>query len=115
MPYLMLVLEPNGQRGERGRAAGEAVFQRMLDYTRELEARGLLLASNSLKSEATRLEKRNGSVRTLDGPFTESKEMIGGFFLLNCDSREAALEIARACPAAEWATLEVRESGPCYE
>ena len=42
----------------------------------------MLLATNSLKDEAVRLEKRNGSARVLDGPFTESKEMIGGFFLL---------------------------------
>jgi hypothetical protein len=51
----------------------------------------------------------------LDGPFTEAKELIGGFFLLDCDTREQALAFANACPAAEWATIEVRETGPCYE
>jgi hypothetical protein len=115
MPYMLLIVEPKGQRLERGRSAGEAVYQRMVDFSRTLEARGMLLATNSLKDEAVRLEKRNGSTRVLDGPFTESKEMIGGFFLLDCATRAEALEAARQCPAAEWATIEVREVGPCYE
>ena len=115
MPYMLLIVEPKGQRVERGRSDGEALYQRMLDYSGSLKKRGMLLATNSLKSEATRVEKRNGSARVLDGPFTESKEMIGGFFLLDCATYEQALELARECPAAEWATVEVRETGPCYE
>jgi hypothetical protein len=50
----------------------------------------------------------------LDGPFAEAKEMIGGFFLLNVDTHEQALDWAARCPAAAWATVEVRETGPCY-
>jgi hypothetical protein len=50
----------------------------------------------------------------LDGPFAEAKEMVGGFFLLDCATREEAVAIARECPAAEWATVEVRATGPCY-
>jgi hypothetical protein len=41
--------------------------------------------------------------------------MIGGFLLLTLASREQAIEIARQCPAAEWAAIEVRELGPCFE
>jgi hypothetical protein len=115
MPYMLLIMEPKGQRRERGRDAGEAAYQRMLDYSRSLEARGVLVASNSLKSVAARVEKHNGSARVLDGPFTETKELIGGFFLIDCATRDEALELASACPAAEWATIEVREVGPCYE
>jgi hypothetical protein len=50
----------------------------------------------------------------LDGPFAEAKEMIGGFFLLDVATREQALEWAARCPAAGWATVEVRETGPCF-
>ena len=50
-----------------------------------------------------------------DGPFAEAKEMVGGFFLLNCATREEALAIAADCPAAEWCTVEVRALAPCYE
>jgi hypothetical protein len=57
---------------------------------------------------------RAGKSNVLDGPFAEAKEMVGGFFLVDCASREEAVAIARQCPAAEWATVEVRETGPCY-
>ena len=57
---------------------------------------------------------RSGKARVIDGPFAEAKEMVGGFFLVDVPTREDAVAIARECPAAEWATVEVRETGPCY-
>src|SRR5580698_3393944 len=115
MAYMLLIHEPRGQRPQRTRAEGEAVYQRMVDYAKDLEAQGLLMATQSLRAESVRLEKRDGAARIVDGPFTESKEFIGGFFLLSCQTREQAVRLAGACPAAEWATIEVRETGPCYE
>ncbi len=112
---MLLIMEPTAQRGERGQASGVAAHQEMLDYTRSLEERGVLLASDSLKSEAARLQRRAGHARILDGPFTESKEMVGGLFLGKCATRAEALDLAGACPAAAWATIEVREVGPCHE
>jgi hypothetical protein len=41
--------------------------------------------------------------------------MIGGFFLLDCQTRDEAIAIAKQCPAAEWCTVEVRALAPCYE
>jgi hypothetical protein len=88
----------------------------MLRFGDGLKARGLLLATESLASteQAVRLQVREGQARMVDGPFAETKEMVGGFFLLDCATREEALAIARECPAAEWATVEVREVAPCY-
>jgi hypothetical protein len=48
-------------------------------------------------------------------PSPSSKELIGGFFLIDCQTRAEALRFADECPAAEWATIEVRETGPCYD
>ncbi len=115
MSYMLLIVEPQGQRGTRAPEEGSGLYQRMLDYTESLKARGVLLASDSLRSRAARLSMRAGRRNVLDGPFTESKELIGGFFLLDCATREQALGLAAECPAAEWATIEVREIGPCYE
>ena len=50
----------------------------------------------------------------LDGPFAEAKEMVGGFFLLDCKTQAEAVTIDAKCPAAEWGTVEVREVGPCF-
>jgi hypothetical protein len=115
MSYMLLVVEPRGQRGARPAQEGRGLYQRMLDYTESLKARGVLVASNSLRESAARLSIRGGRPSVVDGPFTESKELVGGFFLLDCRTREQALGLAAECPAAEWATIEVREVGPCYE
>jgi hypothetical protein len=116
MPYVLLIHEPVGQRQVRGEAEGRVVYQRMLDFSADLKARGLLLAAESLLSQdqAARVQRAGGRAQVLDGPFAEAKEMVGGFFLLDCQTRDQALAIAARCPAAEWATLEVRATGPCF-
>ena len=114
MPQMLLIVEPIGQRVERGRTAGEAVYQRMLDFAGELQAEGLLLGVNSLGSAARRITKRDGGAQVWDGPFAEAKEMVGGYFLLDTDDPEVAMAWAPRCPAAEWATVEVRGVGPWY-
>lgn len=114
MPQMLLIVEPIGQRAERGRVAGEAVYQRMLDFTAELKEAGLLLASNSLGTPARRMHKRGSGTEVWDGPFAEAKEMVGGFFLLDTEDPAVAMSWAERCPAAEWATVEIRGVGPCY-
>lgn len=116
MAYMLLILEDPAQRGTRTREEGEAVFQRMVDFAGELRRQDKLVAVESLaaQSKGARVQVRGGKAQVLDGPFAEAKEMVGGFFLLDCDTREEALAIARRCPAAEWATVEVRETAPCY-
>ena len=110
MPYLLLIHEPVGQRQARTEAEGHAVYDRMLRFAGELKARGVLRAVESLTSQdaAVKVKVSNGKAQVMDGPFAEAKEMVGGFFLLDCATREEALAIARQCPAAEWATLMPR-------
>lgn len=116
MTYMLLIVEKPGDRAEAGRELGEERYQRMVEFAGGLKARGLLTAVESLKAtdEAVRLSGRDGQSTALDGPFAEAKEMVGGFFLLDCNDRETALAIARECPATEWATVELRETGPCF-
>ena len=87
----------------------------MVDFAGDLQQRGVLRAVESLSSQdgASRVQVRNGTAKVMDGPFAEAKEMVGGFFLLDCATRDEAVAIARDCPAAEWATVEVRAVGPC--
>lgn len=83
MPYMLLIHEPIGQRAERGEAEGRIVYDRMVKWGASLKERGVLVASESLKTQdesTARLQVRNGKTSVLDGPFAEAKEMIGGFF-----------------------------------
>jgi hypothetical protein len=116
MAYMLLIVEPPGQRSTRTDAEGREAYTRMVHFSEELKQRGLLTISQSLKSPTAgaRLQMKGDSAVITDGPYAETKEVIGGFFLLTCETREEALEIARECPAARWATIEVRELGPCF-
>jgi hypothetical protein len=117
MPYMLMMIEPVGQRRTRTESEGRAAYDRMLRFGQDLKDRGLLIAGESLTSQAegARVEVREGRPHVVDGPFSEAKEMIGGFFLVDCATREEAVAIAAQCPAAEWCTVEVRALGPCYE
>jgi hypothetical protein len=115
MPSLLLVIEPLGQRRERSADEGRTAYAQMQQYAARLTERGLLRAADSLAAEATRLQLRDGAPRLLDGPFAEAKEMVGGYFLLDCEEHEQALALAAECPAAAWATIEVRRIAPCYD
>ena len=116
MAYMLLVVEKVGDRAARSESEGRTLYDRMVRFSEDLEQRGLLTMSQSLKTDAVgaRVTTRGEKSIVRDGPFAEAKEMIGGFFLLTCATREQAIEIARECPAAEWATIEVRELGPCF-
>jgi hypothetical protein len=116
MPYMLLIHEPTGQRQTRSEAEGRAVYGQMLAFAGDLKRAGVLKGVESLASQAkaARVQVRGGKAQVLDGPFAEAKEMVGGFFLIDCASQEEAVAIAARCPAAVWATVEVREVGPCY-
>ena len=117
MSYMLMMIEPVEQRFERTEAEGRAVYDRMLEFADDLKRRGLLVATESLQSQAgaARVQVRGGKPKVVDGPFSEAKEIVGGFFLLSCKTREEAVAIAAQCPAAEWCTVEVRAVAPCYE
>ena len=117
MSYMLLIVEPAGQRKTRTEAEGRALYDSMLRYSDSLKERGLLTMSQSLKDDArgARIKVRAGATTVVDGPFAEAKEMIGGIFLLTCETREQAAAIAAECPVANSVTFEIRELGPCFE
>lgn len=117
MSYMLLIVEPAGQRQTRTEAEGRALYDSMVRFSEKLKSRGLLTISQSLKADhhGSRVQIRDGAMKVIDGPFAEAKEMIGGIFLLTCETREQAIAIAGECPVATSATIEVRELGPCFQ
>jgi len=113
---MLLVMELVGQREARPVLDGKVLYDRMVAFGESLKARGVLKAYDSLAptAKSVRVAVRNGKCSLVDGPFAEAKEIVGGYFLLDC-SREDAIRYASECPAAEFATIEVREVGPCWE
>ena len=116
MPFMLLIIEQPGQRQERTESEGRALYERMVDFSEDLKTRGVLRASQSLKTanDGVRVRVREGKRTLVDGPFSEAKEMVGGYFIVDVATREEAVAIAQDVPAAQWATVEVREFGPCF-
>ena len=117
MAYMLLILEQRGDRLARGAEGGKEAYGAMLRFRDNLKDRGLHIASDALRGDyqGVRVEQRDGKRVVVDGPFAESKEMIGGYFLVDCATKEQAIELAAECPASAWATVEVREIGTCFE
>jgi len=118
MSYMMLIIEDPGERQRPPEAERRERYRTMRAYADGLQARGKLRAAESLAlpdSETVRVRGRGDSRAMIDGPFAEAKEIVGGFFYLDCDSREEAVAIAAECPAVDWATVEVRRIAACFE
>jgi hypothetical protein len=114
--YMLLVIEGLADRDARTESEGRARYDRMLEFSTSLKSRGSLTLSQSLSNASTAIRVTADGDRTLvrDGPFAEAREVVGGIFLLTCASRAEAVAIAGECPATAWATIEVRELGPCF-
>ena len=84
-----------------------ADYRQLID---ELKSQGVYLGSERLKEveNATSVQVRNGETMITDGPFAETKEQLGGYFLVECENLDQAIEIASRLPTAEFGTIEVR-------
>ena len=113
MRYLILVGhdEKGGNTLTKERHA--QLFADFQQYQKDLRQGGLLLGGQALQPSAkgARIQVEGGKRRVVDGPFSESKEIIGGFFLIEVKSHAEALEWAARCPAAHlgpWSYVELR-------
>jgi hypothetical protein len=108
--YLLLILDDPKRRWASPEAAG-AEMAEMGRFAGELAQQGKLQGGNPLKpmGEAVRVRARDGQLQVTDGPFTETKEMVGGTFLIEAADRQEALAIAGRCPHAAIGPVEVRE------
>ena len=110
MRYLLLIYTPEIPAADR---APEEMTEQTAEYgrfTREVHERGLLQAGEALEptSTATTVRIRNGQTLVTDGPFAETKEALGGFYLLDCRDLDEALEVAAKIPGARSGSIEVR-------
>jgi len=108
MRFMMFML-PNIPAEGDWMPSAEAVAE-MTKYNEELQKAGVLLALDGLhaQAEGVRVSFAGGKKTVTDGPFTEAKEMIGGYWIIEAKSKEAAVEWASRCPGDN-CTIEVRQ------
>ena len=109
MRFLMLMYP--GKQAEAGVLPSQEILATMGKYNEELAKAGVLLALDGLQptSKGARIAFKGGRPTVTDGPFTEAKEVVGGYWLIQVKSREEAIEWAKRCPASDAEFIEVRQ------
>ena len=110
MKYLCLAYEAEATFTAMPREAWDAVREETLGYVAALKRSGHLLDARPLKSatSAVTLKLRNGQLSVTDGPFAETKEQLGGYFLIDARDLNEAIQIASKWPGARYGEIEVR-------
>lgn len=94
-----------------------AMFEEYGKYTQSIAAQGILRAGEALEptSASTTVRVRDGKTLVTDGPFAETKEALGGFYMIDCEDLDTALAAAAGIPGARFGTIEVRPIVPMPE
>ena len=113
MQYLAMIYGPEGRWDALSEDERSAVYARYTAFSEDAREAGVIAdgAELAATATATTVRIRDGETLVTDGPFVESKEALGGYFLLECDSIEDAVDWAARIPGAENGAIEVR---PCY-
>jgi hypothetical protein len=110
MKYMCIAYEEERKLNELSEGEWQALRQETLDYVETLRKSGCLIVTHALQSAtiASTLRLRDGKLSVTDGPFAETKEQIGGFFLIEASGVREAVEIAAKWPSARIGSIEVR-------
>ena len=111
MRFMMLVIPTDYQSAAPDAAPEVKNVERMMKYNEELAKAGILLSCAGLFPPAAgvRLTFQGGKPKVIDGPFAESKECVGGYWMIQVKSKEEALEWAKRAPMPDGETIEVRQ------
>jgi hypothetical protein len=110
MKYLCIAYEEERALNELSKAEWHALRQETLDYVESLRKRRRLIITHALQSASTAstVRVRGGKRSVTDGPYAETKEQIGGFFVIEAGNFDEAIEVAANWPSARLGSIEVR-------
>jgi hypothetical protein len=110
MKYLCLIYQNESVPQNLLKTEAQKIHGEYLAFTDEIKKSGRLLGNNGLQSTntATTVRVRNGKVTTTDGPFAETKEQLAGYYLIETEDRNEAIQIAAKIPSARFGSIEVR-------
>jgi hypothetical protein len=108
--YLLLICGDEQQMAAASAEEAAASMAEYMTWMEEATTRGVLQGGERLRptTDATTVQVRDGEVLTADGPFAETKEQMGGYFVVDCKDLDEAIELAAKIPGARFGTIEVR-------
>jgi hypothetical protein len=110
MQYLLLIYRNEAEQAQMDAAAGQKMRTEYGAFTQSIIQSGNFKAGDALQptTTATTVRVRDGKTLTTDGPFAETREQLGGYYLVEAKDLDAALEIAARIPGAKVGSIEVR-------
>jgi hypothetical protein len=110
MKYLCLIYDDEKKFATMSKEEGDAFMGEYFAFTEDVKKSGHYLAGNALKpvSTATTIRNRGGKLSTTDGPFAETKEQLGGYYLIEARDLNDALQVAAKIPSVRTGSIEVR-------
>jgi len=111
MRFMMLVIPKGYETAKPGTAPDPKAVEKMQKFNAQLQQAGVLLALDGLHppSEGQRVSFAGGKAKVVDGPFSESKEVIGGYWMIQVKSKKEAIEWASRAPMSDNEMIEVRQ------
>jgi hypothetical protein len=111
MRFMMLMIPKGYEIAEPGTMPDAKAVAAMMKYNESLQQAGVLLALDGLHppSMGARVSFPAGKPKVTDGPFSEAKEVVGGYWMIQVKSKEEAIEWAKRCPGSETEVIEVRQ------
>jgi len=110
MRYLCLIYENEKEWESKPQSELEGLMGEYFAFTEDIRSKGQLAAGEALQptQTATTVRVRNGKISTTDGPFVETKEQLGGFYLIDAKDLNDAIQVASRIPSARFGAIEVR-------
>jgi hypothetical protein len=110
MKYLLLIYENEADWAAIPEAEKGKIFQEYVDYSKRIRKSGHYVAGQALQpvATATTVRVKNGKTLTTDGPFAETREQLGGFFMVEAKDLDEAIALAAGIPGARTGSIEVR-------
>jgi len=111
MRFMMLMIPKGYEKAEAGAMPSAEMVAKMTKYNQALTKAGVLIALDGLHpaSNGARVSFSGGKPRVTDGPFTQAKELLGGYWMIQVKSKQEAVEWASRCPAQDGDVIEVRQ------
>jgi hypothetical protein len=110
MKYLCLIYDEEKKLGSMTKTESDAFMGEYMAFTEAIKTSGHYLGGNALQpvATATSVRMRNGKMATTDGPFAETKEQLGGYYLIEAKDLNEAISVASRIPSSKIGTIEVR-------
>lgn len=110
MKYLIMIYASEAEEAQMTADETGKILQAYGAYSEALAKSGVLLGSNRLRptTEATSVRVKAGKTEVLNGPYAETREQLGGYYLIDVPDLDAALAWAARCPSSSYGTIEVR-------